>query len=169
MQPLPLCLLQQEASRSGCTVEQLFERFGEKADFATIYIAEAHAAEEWSLKHSSNAELDGKWDVAQPKTMDERMKVFTDWYEWLSPTSPHFVDTISDEARFAFNALPERLYIIEDGKVVYRGDAGPFGYRESFLEQFTLAACDAHGVPPAGQVPPGGNRELAGLALPRAL
>ena len=108
-------------------IEQLFERFGEKADFATIYIAEAHAAEEWSLKHSSNAELDGKWDVAQPKTMDERMKVFTDWYEWLSPTSPHFVDTISDEARFAFNALPERLYIIEDGKVVYRGDAGPFG------------------------------------------
>ena len=70
-------------------IEQLFERFGEKADFATIYIAEAHAAEEWSLKHSSNAELDGKWDVAQPKTMDERMKVFTDWYEWLSPTSPH--------------------------------------------------------------------------------
>ena len=126
-------------------IEQLFARFGEKADFATIYIAEAHAAEEWSLKHSSNAELDGKWDVAQPKTMDERMKVFTDWYEWLSPTSPHFVDTISDEARFAFNALPERLYIIEDGKVVYRGDAGPFGCasqaaRVNFSKQ-TPCAC----------------------------
>ena len=125
-------------------IEQLFERFSRKADFATIYIAEAHAAEEWSLKHSSNAELDGKWDVAQPKTMDERMKVFTDWYEWLSPTSPHFVDTISDEARFAFNALPERLYIIEDGKVVYRGDAGPFGYHPEEIESWLVSRFPGH-------------------------
>ena len=32
------------------------------ADFLTVYIAEAHAADEWTLRDSTNAELGGMWD-----------------------------------------------------------------------------------------------------------
>ena len=42
---------------------------------------------------------------------------------------PDYCDPIDDNARFAFEAVPERLYIIEAGKIAYRGGEGPFDYK----------------------------------------
>lgn len=39
------------------------------------------------------------------------------------------VDTAENEATLAYGALPIRQYVIQDGKVSYRGGMGPVFYR----------------------------------------
>ena len=38
------------------------------------------------------------------------------------------VDDVDDALATAFGALPERLYVLQDGKVAFRGGQGPFDY-----------------------------------------
>lgn len=46
----------------------------------------------------------------------------------LKPVCPIVIDNMSNAANRWFGAMPERLFIIQDGIVVYVGEAGPFGY-----------------------------------------
>ncbi len=43
-------------------------------------------------------------------------------------TCPVLVDLMSDEAQMKYAALPERLYIVKNGKIAYEGLQGPEGY-----------------------------------------
>ena len=106
-------------------------------DFATFYIAEAHAADEWTLLDTANAEMDGKWDVMLAQNMNEKLKLAQDWVDWLNPTTPYFVDKMNDEVRTSFAAWPERLAVIgTDKKIVYYGKQGPWGYDPEELSLF---------------------------------
>ena len=49
---------------------------------------------------------------------------------------PILVDAMDDRANLAFAALPERLYVILDGKVVLQGGLGPFNYNIEEVEHF---------------------------------
>lgn len=42
---------------------------------------------------------------------------------------PVLLDKLDDAANKAFAALPERLYIVNGGNVVYKGGQGPFRYK----------------------------------------
>lgn len=44
------------------------------------------------------------------------------------PWAQVVADNMNDDAMLSYGALPERLYIIQDGIVVYEGDIGPRGY-----------------------------------------
>ena len=46
------------------------------------------------------------------------------------------VDLMDNKAGAAYAAMPERLYVVLDGKIVYEGDQGPFGYNLDELELF---------------------------------
>ena len=74
-----------------------------------------------------------KWDVMQPKSTAERIAVAKAWMDDLKPESPYYCDPIDNNARFAFEAVPERLYVVEGGKIVYRGGEGPVRSRRRFL------------------------------------
>ena len=39
------------------------------------------------------------------------------------------VDLMDNKAGTAYAAMPERLYVVLDGKIVYEGLQGPFDYR----------------------------------------
>ena len=41
---------------------------------------------------------------------------------------PILVDSIDNEAEKKYSGLPERLYVILDGEIIYAGEMGPFGY-----------------------------------------
>ena len=73
------------------------------------------------------------------RNLDERMKLAQDWVDWLKPESPYAVDMMDDNARLAFAAWPERLVVLENNKVQYYGDQGPWGYKpeevQTWLEQ----------------------------------
>ncbi len=47
-----------------------------------------------------------------------------------------FVDTMTDEACLKYGSIPERLYIIHEGKIAYAGGTGPFYYSIPELEHW---------------------------------
>ena len=51
------------------------------------------------------------------------------------PPAPVLVDSMKNEALLDYGALPERLYIVQDGRVVYEGGLGPMDYK---LEEVQL-------------------------------
>jgi hypothetical protein len=47
---------------------------------------------------------------------------------------PVVLDTIKDKLLKAYNSWPIRLYIINEGTIVFCGDQGPFGYSPASLD-----------------------------------
>jgi hypothetical protein len=94
------------------------------ATFLTIYIEEAHAVDRWFLPQApSGVCIKHHTSDAERRAAAQR---FIDDHSFPAET---LVDTMADEANTRYDAWPERLYIIVDGVVVYKGGAGPFGYR----------------------------------------
>jgi len=48
---------------------------------------------------------------------------------------PILVDQMDDQACRAYAALPERLYVMLDGRIVYQGGMGPFYYNIDEVEE----------------------------------
>merc|ERR1712156_1243861 len=49
---------------------------------------------------------------------------------------PILVDFMDDKANRSYGALPERLYIILNGKIVYMGGVGPMDYKVNEVEEW---------------------------------
>jgi hypothetical protein len=74
--------------------------------------------------------------VAQPKTLDERVKVCDQFCQKLKPKMPVVVDEIEDTAGNLYSGMPGRYYVIDPhGKVAYKSGRGPFGFKTGELEQ----------------------------------
>ncbi len=53
----------------------------------------------------------------------------------LDFSMPTLLDEMSNEVDYAYAALPERLYLVDpEGRVAFRGEAGPFGFHPDQLE-----------------------------------
>jgi hypothetical protein len=77
--------------------------------------------------------------IEQPKTTEQRALVASRCCTSLGLTMPLLVDTIEDRVNRAYSGFPDRLYLIDaEGKVVYKGGRGPFGYKPRDLEQTLL-------------------------------
>ena len=101
-----------------------------------MYITEAHPGDEWQM--DSNVQERLVFD--QPKTFDERKALARVLVERLKYRVPLAVDTIDNQADTLFAAWPERIYILgAGGRVVYKGDMGPFGYHPEDAEKALLA------------------------------
>ncbi len=104
---------------------------GEKADarMLTIYIEEAHAADEWILPESK-VETEMNTSINVHTTIDDRIAAAR---LLQSKRNIPLLDLVCDcmEGNIAdrYGAWPERLYIIVDGVVVYKGGIGPFDYK----------------------------------------
>jgi hypothetical protein len=49
---------------------------------------------------------------------------------------PLLVDDLDDRVGHAYSGMPDRLYVIgRDGRVVYKGGRGPFGFNAAEMEQ----------------------------------
>jgi thiol-disulfide isomerase/thioredoxin len=113
-------------------VENVVERYGDKAEFLMIYVREAHPTDGWAM--SSNATVGVA--VAQPRTVEERRKVCTQFTTKLKPTIPVVVDGLDDAVGNAYSGMPARLYVIDpNGTVAYKSGRGPFGFRAGEMEQ----------------------------------
>lgn len=93
--------------------------FNDVADFAIVYISEAHAQDGWAFKNN--------YEIRQHQNLDERLNA-AKFVLAQNPPCPVFVDTMSDTTQFAYAALPERLYVIDEDKIAYVGGLGPDGY-----------------------------------------
>jgi hypothetical protein len=71
----------------------------------------------------------------QPKTLAERLAIANDFTHRFGYPVPLAVDGMDNQAERLYSGWPERLYVIdESGKIVFKGEPGPFGYHPEQLE-----------------------------------
>jgi len=87
--------------------------FVDVADFLIIYIAEAHASDEWPLGKCT--------DICQHKTKKERLKAANYFCTSRQCEIPILVDTMINEFDLTYAAWPERFYIINNGLMEFIG------------------------------------------------
>lgn len=105
--------------------------FKDVADFITIYIAEAHPFESGDLTNEY------EFKINTHEEMEERIEAAENLKRKFKPLkidSPLLVDFMDDKANKAYGALPERLYILLNGKIAYMGGVGPFDYKIDEVE-----------------------------------
>jgi len=103
------------------------ERFSDQLDFCMIYIREAH-----SLDWVNTT----KGEFADPKSDSERMQMAQRCRADIRIPFRILVDSVDDKTATRWGAWPLRLFVIgTDGKVIYAGRSGPWGFHpsESFL------------------------------------
>ena len=123
------------------SLHDLYEQYHDRVQFIVIYIREAHPIDGWWLgggvfglamkvRRSKAAT-----DVYDPKTMEERRQVAARCESALQYGIPTLVDEIDDPVNRAYAAIPTRLYLVgTDGRVVYAGGLGPFGFKPQELK-----------------------------------
>lgn len=118
--------------RQAVRLQEMYEKYSDKADFYWIYIQEAHATD--GRRPSRTVK------VALHKTLDDR-KTAASGCSAVSPLkAPVLVDDIKDTVTKAYSALPERFFILgTEGKVVYAGGRGPHGVDLDALEKSLVA------------------------------
>eukprot|EP01090_Pellita_catalonica_P021742 TRINITY_DN8218_c0_g1_i1.p1 TRINITY_DN8218_c0_g1~~TRINITY_DN8218_c0_g1_i1.p1 ORF type:complete len:129 (+),score=22.43 TRINITY_DN8218_c0_g1_i1:264-650(+) len=121
---------------------EIFQSRKAAAFFLTVYIQEAHPADEWNL-YSNIC-------FSQPKTLTERVGLCKDYLDQNEDIWPKFdnnldypnnrfavvVDTMQNSANLTYSAWPERLYVIQNNKIVYKGDKGPDGYHPEEVDDW---------------------------------
>jgi hypothetical protein len=105
-------------------------------DFAFVYVAEAHANDEWQLP--SNLE-DGAV-VNQQTTLEQRRQQAQETMVRLDLGLPLLLDEMDNRASAAFAAWPERLVLVgAEGRIVYPGSPGPWGFSPEEVREQLVA------------------------------
>jgi hypothetical protein len=129
----------------------LYQQYHDRVQFLMIYIREAHPVDGWWLGEGLAGKMVGMrfpkaaTDVYDPKTMEERRKVAGQCEEALQYGIRTYVDEMDDPVSKAYAAMPTRLYLVGlDGRVVYAGGLGPFGFKplelQSAIDQYLSRA-----------------------------
>lgn len=100
--------------------------------FFVVYIREAHPTDEWLVESNERDDV----LYTQPTTLEERTAVASTCALRLDLTIPMLIDDVENSTDRQYYTLPDRLYFIgRDGRIVYRGLPGPFGFVAAELEQ----------------------------------
>jgi hypothetical protein len=99
--------------------------------FYMVYIQEAHPTDGWQIPPN---EQDGVL-FEQPKSPDERVAVAEACALNLNLSMPTLIDEMTNTVDRAYAALPDRLYLVDaEGRVAYRSETGPWGFKPDELE-----------------------------------
>ena len=92
--------------------------------------------------YSTNFSLffkDNQYAIYQHGSLQDRIEAASILAEQV-PNIPVYADLMDNHVNKAFGAMPERLFILLDSKVVYAGGMGPFFYNlndvKAWLENF---------------------------------
>lgn len=117
------------------------DQYSQKAEFLTIYIAEAHASNDWNMPDLNTAL---GVSVLKPKVIQERVDLAQRFIQESHYKLPMYVDSIDNVTMEAYGARPERLYLIVDGKIAYKGGPGPYCFSYDNLEKALQKALNQH-------------------------
>jgi alkylhydroperoxidase family enzyme len=136
-------------------------------EFLGVYVREAHPTDGWRMSSNDKAGV----AFAQPTSKAERESVAAKCCQALNMTMPLLVDELDDRVGHLYSGMPDRLYVIgRDGRVVYKGGRGPFGFLPGEMEQaLVMHLLEDVPAPPRqeGRLPVLGDDE-AWQRLPRA-
>jgi hypothetical protein len=131
----------------------LYKRYGNEAAFLCVYVREAHPIDGWRMASNDARGI----SIKQPREKDERDGVARKCCASLGITMPLVVDELDDRVGHMYSGMPDRLYVIDrEGKVVYKGGRGPFGFKPGEMEQALVMTLLEQQSEPA--LPPGKDR-----------
>ncbi len=113
----------------------MWRNHGQDVQFLVVYVREAHALDSYLPKGGDEDPI-----LEDPTTLAERQDVAKTCLTRLElEPMPMVVDTIDDAACRAYDAWPDRLYLIaRDGRVAYQGGPGPDGFFPEELQSAIL-------------------------------
>ena len=110
----------------------IVDSFQDQIHFFAIYIDEAHAIDEWKMFT----------DVCyrNPKNIQGRIGLAQQYKTEFNFKHPIYIDSMENIAKDLYSAWPERLYVVQDDRILFVGEEGPYGYKpedvDSFLKQY---------------------------------
>ena len=130
---------------------RLSTQFANRANFFVVYIREAHPQEGWTFE--------GNTSVIEAKEIQDRrdaIEIMIKEWKYLCPdlrlnlneiditdgTNKRdgaisvVIDNMDNQLDRAFDAWEERLYVLDNKKVVYKGGQGPIDYNMDGLTAF---------------------------------
>ena len=124
------------------SLQEIYQEYYQQVKFIKVYIREAHPVNGWWFgkglskfiirAYSTKVAL----DLYDPETMQERRSAAEECESSLEYGISTYVDEMEDPVNKAYAAWPTRLYLIgRDGKVVYAGGLGPFGFQPAELRK----------------------------------
>ncbi len=106
-------------------LNEIATQFKDRVDFYCVYIQEAHPDDGWQVQHN----LDDDIILNTPTSIEERADIAEVCALRLNMSMPMLLDDMSDQADKLYNALPERLYLIDgQGIVRFKTVAGSRGF-----------------------------------------
>jgi len=115
-------------------VRRVVEEFATKGvDYKVVYVTEAHPTDGWM-----NGVAPQKFrHVAYAQSIEDRLRVARTFAEACGVDDASvIVDGIGDELERAYEARPERLYVLGGGNVLWRCGPGPWEYDVAGLATF---------------------------------
>jgi hypothetical protein len=107
---------------------EVYSKYQGVADFWWVYVKEAHPV--GSRRPAKHVEIE------QSKTFQERLDVATKCSGEIKLSIPQLVDDIENSCATAYNALPDRLFVLSaEGRIAYRGGRGPRGFDVDAMEK----------------------------------
>ena len=107
-------------------MNQIYRRYADRVDFYVVYIREIHPTDGWQVKENERDAV----VFRQHRTLDERVEVGQACMLKLALEMPALVDEMDDAVSRAYNAVPERLYLVgTDGRIAYKGGVGPMFFQ----------------------------------------
>jgi ABC-type uncharacterized transport system ATPase subunit len=114
------------------------KEFSEKINFLCIYIAEAHATDEWPIS-SARSSITGKAiNFRQAVSDEERIAAAKQFIKDYSFEIPTVIDLISNPFEEVFASWPLRFYVIHKGKLVYKAQPKNSTYEFEDVRSFLL-------------------------------
>lgn len=101
-------------------VNELYNKYKDRAFFISIYLLEAHAKDQWPLGNFVVVE--------QHKTLEDRIAMAKRYIKETGWQMDMVVDNMKNEFQWIFWAHPERFYIADQGKLQYKARPTDQGY-----------------------------------------
>jgi len=116
-------------------LHSLYQQFAEKVNFLAVYIAEAHAKDEWPVGESISV-------CDQPKTLEERQAIARRFVAQHSFKLPIVLDSMNNTFMKTFAAWPVRFFVIQNGKLALKAQPiqAQFAYNIGDLEEWLTAS-----------------------------
>jgi type I thyroxine 5'-deiodinase len=111
-------------------LNRLQKRYGDRVALYVVYIQEAHPVDGWQMRSNVREGILFRTTKALP----ERSEIAGACLMRLGLKIPALVDLPDDRVERAYTGWPDRLYIIDTtGRIAYKSDPGPFGFRPADL------------------------------------
>lgn len=105
----------------------LLSKFSRIVNFLVIYIAEAHAIDEWPVGDPLK--------IMQPISTIERVGIASKFKKDYNFLLPMLVDTVQNEFEQTYSAWPIRFYVIHEDKIVFKANPDALNTYDSIPPQ----------------------------------